>query len=92
MRGTDKWTVVGEWTGALTDCAKWLNGRYKGARYDGTFPGSSKVGSCDGKYVGTVAGLSGDDKKNIGQFIEAQMDAYEEHTGMTSSSFVCGVE
>lgn len=24
--GSDKWTFVGEWTGALTDCAKWLNG------------------------------------------------------------------
>lgn len=24
--GADKWTFVGEWTGAMTDCAKWLNG------------------------------------------------------------------
>lgn len=81
LRGTDKWTVVGEWTGAQTDCAKWLNGLGKGARYDGTFQGSSHVGSCDGKYTGTVAGLSGNDKKNIRSFIEAQLDAYDAHTG-----------
>jgi len=77
----DKWTVVGEWTGAQTDCAKWLNGLGKGARYDGTLGGSSYVGSCDGKYTGTVAGLSADDKYNLRHFIEAQLDAYERRTG-----------
>lgn len=81
LRGTDKWTIVGEWTGAQTDCAKWLNGLGKGARYDGTFPGSSYVGSCDGKYSGTVAGLSANDRKNIRSFTEAQLDAYSAHTG-----------
>ena len=81
LASTDKWTIVGEWTGAQTDCAKWLNGLGKGARYDGTLSGSSYVGSCDGKYTGTVAGLSSDDKKNIRSFIEAQLDAYEAHTG-----------
>lgn len=81
LAGTDKWTIVGEWTGAQTDCAKWLNGLGKGARYDGTFPGSSTVGSCDGKYTGTVAGLSNDDKNNLASFIDAQLDAYEQHTG-----------
>ncbi len=81
LAGTDKWTIVGEWTGGQTDCAKWLNGLGKGARYDGTFPGSSKVGSCDGKYTGTVAGLSQDDRDNISHFIDAQLDAYEQHTG-----------
>ena len=84
LSSTDKWTIVGEWTGAQTDCAKWLNGLGVGARYDGTFTndgGSSQVGSCDGKYTGTVDGLSNDDKKNIRSFIEAQLDAYEAHTG-----------
>lgn len=79
--GTDKWIVVGEWTGALTDCAKWLNGRDRGARYDGTLDGSSHVGSCDGKYSGSVAKLAPDEQKNIRAFIEAQLDAYEQHTG-----------
>ena len=81
LAGTDKWTIVGEWTGAQTDCAKWLNGLGKGARYDGTLAGSSTVGSCDGKYTGTVADLSTDDKNNIASFIDAQLDAYEQHTG-----------
>ncbi|KAG8533611.1 uncharacterized protein KY384_001351 [Bacidia gigantensis] len=81
LASTDKWTIVGEWTGAQTDCAKWLNGYGKGARYDGTFQGSSKVGSCDGKYTGTVDALSSDDKNNIRSFVEAQLDAYEKHTG-----------
>lgn len=81
LAGTDKWTVVGEWTGAQTDCAKWLNGLGKGARYDGTLAGSSVVGSCDGKYTGTVDALSSDDKNNIRSFIEAQLDAYEQKTG-----------
>lgn len=84
VAGTDKWTIVGEWTGALTDCAKWLNGYGKGARYNGTFTGyggSSYVGSCAGKDVGTVAGLSPTDKTNIAKFIEAQLDAYEKHSG-----------
>lgn len=86
LSGMDKWAIVGEWTGAQTDCAKYLNGRNKGARYDGTFsdentPSTTKVGSCDGKYTGTVDALSSDDKSNIRSFIEAQLDAYEQHTG-----------
>jgi glucan 1,3-beta-glucosidase len=81
FRQCDKWLVIGEWTGAQTDCAKWLNGLGKGARYDGTFPGSNYHGSCDGKYTGSVAGLSGADKANLRQFVEAQLDAYEQRTG-----------
>jgi len=80
MASTGKWTISGEWTGASTDCAKWLNGKNKGARYDGTY-GASKIGSCDGKSTGTVASLSDDDKSNISRFIEAQLDAYEKATG-----------
>lgn len=81
LAAMDKWTVVGEWTGAQTDCAKWLNGFGVGARYDGTYPGSAHVGDCAGKDVGTVAGLSEADKENLGRMVEAQMDAYEAHTG-----------
>lgn len=81
MASTGKWTIAGEWTGGITDCAKWLNGKNKGARYDGTFNGAPRVGDCAGKSVGTVAALSSDDKYNIGRFIEAQLDAYEKATG-----------
>lgn len=31
MASNNKWTIAGEWTGAMTDCAKWLNGRGVGA-------------------------------------------------------------
>ncbi|KAL8935915.1 MAG: hypothetical protein Q9216_005197 [Gyalolechia sp. 2 TL-2023] len=81
LAGTNKPIVVGEWTGAQTDCAKWLNGLGKGARYDGTFPDSSYTGDCIGKYTGSVNELSSDDKNNIRSYLEAQLDAYEQHTG-----------
>jgi len=81
MASSNKWTIAGEWTGAQTDCAKWLNGKDKGARYDGTFDGATYVGSCNGKSSGTVGGLFSEDKSNIGHFIEAQLDAYEMATG-----------
>jgi glucan 1,3-beta-glucosidase len=81
IQTSDKWTVVGEWTGAMTDCAKYLNGKGIGARYDGSFPGSSQVGTCDGKSVGSVDALSEDDRTNLRRFIEGQLDAYEKGTG-----------
>lgn len=81
MASMNKWTVAGEWTGALTDCAKWLNGRGFGARYDGSYPDSYYIGSCDGYATGTVAGLSSEAKQNIGSFIQAQMVAFEQAAG-----------
>ena len=82
LTGTDKWLIVGEWTGAQTDCAKWLNGLGRGARYDGTFgAGTHHVGDCTNKYSGKVKDLSQADKHNLRTFIEAQLDAYEAHTG-----------
>lgn len=70
---------------AMTDCSKWLNGRGVGARYDGTYnyngQSSSYIGSCDGKYTGTVAGLDATYRDNIGKFIEAQLDGYEKAAG-----------
>lgn len=84
LAGTDKWAIVGEWTGAQTDCAKWLNGLGTGARYDGTFTGSGGsyyIGNCAGKAEGTVAAMSQVDKTNLQYFVEAQLDAYEAHTG-----------
>lgn len=65
---------------ALTDCAKYLNGRYKGARYDGTFDGSSVIGSCAGLNSGVDA-LSADQKANIRRYTEAQIDAYSAKSG-----------
>lgn len=62
-----------------------MNGRGIGARYDGTYnvnsQGSSYIGSCDGKYSGTVSGLSLADHNNIQAFINAQISAFEKADG-----------
>jgi len=81
----NKWTIVGEFAGAMTDCAQWLNGRGIGARYDGTYNVNgntcSASGSCSGKYSGKVADLGEADKQNIKSFINAQLDAFEKAAG-----------
>ena len=74
------WTVVGEWTPAATDCAKYLNGRGIGSRYDGTFPGSIRVGSCDGK-TGSASTFSDAYKSFLRQYWEAQTITYEKGEG-----------
>jgi len=81
LAGVDKWVIVGEWTGASSDCAKWLNGFGRGSRYDQTFGNENYHGSCAGKYEGTVAGLSAVDKMNLEYYVEAQLDAYEQGGG-----------
>ncbi|KAI0377370.1 putative Exo-beta-1,3-glucanase [Hypomontagnella monticulosa] len=85
MASSNKWTISGEFTGALTDCARWLNGRGVGARYDGTFnyngKSSSYIGSCDGKSPGSADRLSETERDNIARFINAQMVAYEKAAG-----------
>lgn len=72
----DLGVIVGEWAPANTDCAKYLNGRGIGARYDGTFPGSTKLGSCDG-FTGSADSFSSEYKTFLGKFWEAQVTAYE---------------
>ena len=68
----DLWTIVGEWTPASTDCAKYLNGRGVGSRYDGSFPGSTRVGSCTG-LTGPASSFSSSYKTFLRQFWEAQV-------------------
>lgn len=74
-KGKDKWLVVGEWTGAMTDCAPYLNGFGIGARYDGTYPGSSYVGSCSGKS--NIADWDDYMKNDMRGYIEAQLETFE---------------
>lgn len=69
---TTLWTIVGEWTPAMTDCAKYLNGRNVGARYDGTYPGSTYVGSCDG-LTGSGSSFSSGYKTFLRKTWEAQV-------------------
>jgi len=74
------WTIVGEWTPAMTDCANHLNGRGVGARYDGTRAGSPRVGSCSG-LTGSGASFSQGFKTFLRQSWEAQVITYEKASG-----------
>lgn len=76
--GADKWTFVGEWTGAMTDCAKYLNGFGIGARYDGTFEDSTFVGECG--WQNDVSQWSQEYKTATRRYIETQMTAFETRT------------
>ncbi len=76
--GADKWTFVGEWSGAMTDCATWLNGYGVGARYDGSYPGSKFVGSC--KNINFIERWSQQFKDDMRGYIEAQLESFEAHT------------
>lgn len=73
------WTVVGEWSAAENDCATWLNGFDKGARYDGSFPDSNYVASCAGQN--SLAGKTADETREVREFVAAQLDAYEAASG-----------
>ncbi|KAL3461503.1 glycoside hydrolase superfamily [Aspergillus heterothallicus] len=81
LAAVDKPVIVGEWTGALTDCAKYLNGRGVGVRYDGTLNSAAPVGACESRSEGSVAGLASEEIANTRRFIEAQLDAFELRNG-----------
>ena len=81
MTSSNKWTISGEWCGAMTDCARYLNGYGKGARYDGSLAGSTYVGSCAGYTSGSVSQLPSATQQGIRQFVEAQLDAFEQAAG-----------
>ncbi|KAH8835533.1 exo-1,3-beta-glucanase [Flagelloscypha sp. PMI_526] len=74
------WTVVGEWTPAGDDCAKYLNGRGTGNRYEGTYPGSTRIGSCSGR-TGDASTFSASYKDFLAKYWSAQIHAYEQGIG-----------
>lgn len=76
----DLWVIVGEWTPAPTDCARYLNGRGVGARYDGSYSGETPVGSCNGKS-GSASSFSSSYKTFLRQYWEAQVITYEKGQG-----------
>ncbi|KAH9849706.1 glycoside hydrolase family 5 protein [Lenzites betulinus] len=66
-------TVSGEWSNAITDCAKWLNGRGVGARWDGTWQaGQQTFGSCDG-LTGNSSSFSDNYKTFLRKYWESQV-------------------
>ncbi|ODV94514.1 hypothetical protein PACTADRAFT_51338 [Pachysolen tannophilus NRRL Y-2460] len=68
------WSVCGEFSAALTDCAKWLNGVGRGARWDGSYESSTYYGSCENKQ--DISTWSSTDIANSRKYVEAQMDAF----------------
>ncbi|KAK7058472.1 hypothetical protein VNI00_002106 [Paramarasmius palmivorus] len=72
----DMLVIVGEWTTATHDCAKYLNGQGVGARYDGTYPGSNKVGSCQ-NVTGHAENFSSEYKEFLRKMWEAQIVTFE---------------
>ncbi|KAI0281199.1 exo-1-3-beta-glucanase [Russula aff. rugulosa BPL654] len=74
-------TIVGEWTPAMTDCAKYLNGRGVGARYDGSImQGATFHGSCNGQ-TGPGSTFTQDYKDFLRQTWEAQVITFEKAGG-----------
>lgn len=74
-------TITGEWSTAITDCAKWLNGRNVGARWDGTFAsGEPTFGNCTG-WTGNMSTFSDDYKTFLRQYWEAQVQIGESIQG-----------
>ncbi|KAL0061942.1 hypothetical protein AAF712_011226 [Marasmius tenuissimus] len=76
------WTVMGEWSNAITDCAKYLNGRGVGYRWDGTRAQDDmrRFGSCD-SYTGSYRGFSDEYKAFLRRYFEAQIDISEAAQG-----------
>lgn len=73
------WNVCGEWSAALTDCAPWLNGVGRGARFSGDYDNSPHYGSCD--EILNLSTWSDEYKANVRRYIEAQLDAFEQVSG-----------
>ncbi len=79
------WTVTGEWSAALTDCSKWLNGAGNGARYDASYQNDNALGSCEG--IDDISTWSDEHKENTRKYIEAQLDAYDQGAGWVFWSY-----
>jgi glucan 1,3-beta-glucosidase len=77
------WAVVGEWSSALTDCAKWLNGRGVGARWEGKWGSTSDqhfFDTCEG-YTGDSSTFSGQYKDQLRKYFEVQIEVGERVQG-----------
>ena len=83
FQSSNIWTVVGEWSSALTDCAKWLNGRGVGARWEGQWGGASDrhvFGTCNG-YTGNYSTFSQSYKDQMRKYFEVQIEVGEQVQG-----------
>lgn len=79
LGGADKLIVVGEWSGAMTDCARWLNGYGRGTRYEGTFQSGKSYGDCATK--GNIDSMNDGEKDQLRKYLEAQLTSWEQLAG-----------
>ncbi|WWC67848.1 uncharacterized protein I206_101765 [Kwoniella pini CBS 10737] len=78
------WTIVGEFTPANTDCAFWLNGRGRGARYDNTLNTSAPLqfpGDCSAKTGSDPSKFSAEYVEYLARSFEVQSWVYEQASG-----------
>ncbi|EIN07519.1 glycoside hydrolase family 5 protein [Punctularia strigosozonata HHB-11173 SS5] len=68
-------TGAGEWSNAVTDCGKWVNGVNLGTRYEGSYAGFPAVGSCDPWTDWQT--WDDDFKSSMEQYAMASMDALQ---------------
>lgn len=80
-------TVCGEFSAALTDCARWLNGVGRGARWSGDFGQSHLNNSCE-MYLDPKK-WSEDHRNNVRKYLEAQLDAWEMTGGWIFWNWKC---
>lgn len=75
----DKWNVHGEWSAALTDCALWVNGVGRGARWSGDYDNSPYIGSC-APYTNSD-NWPQEYHEKVRRYVEAQLDSFELNSG-----------
>lgn len=83
----NKWNVAGEWSAALTDCALWLNGVGRGARWSGDYDGLPSYGLCEPYLSPSLWTL--DYRVSVRKYIEAQLDAFEQTQGWIFWNWKC---
>lgn len=74
----DKYVVIGDFSSAMTDCATYINGYRTKSRFDGTYPHSEFLGSCE-PWV-EIAAWTPEMRRDVIQYLEAQIDAYEKNS------------
>jgi glucan 1,3-beta-glucosidase len=80
------WLLTGEWSLATTDCARWLNGFQRGARWDGTLDRSHPpIGACTGDAGNDFSQFTAEYKQWMRTWAEAQMGVYENADGSSGS-------
>lgn len=75
-------TIIGEWSGALTDCAKYLNGRNEGARFENKYRQTSGANGTCPKGENSFEEFENDKslKKNTTEFLAEQVKVYSDKT------------